>query len=258
VAALNVATWIYYLNQGNTNFDGVVFRNGAFTGNGSLRIRGNFSPSSSAVTSAVLRLTGATPAGRQYPSDSAIVNGLVDIGVECPPGTYTPMTIAFGSSANTVWGCYGALNFGIGGYDNFSPSNNQSNVGQFQGPVTGDSNLPGAWDAYSTGFPTGWSGHISCRLMPTGNEVMVSWALDIASGTAVTALETIAMLAGKFRYTANKILPGNIAGAAFNGNQYAPAYVSPAGAFNYGGPAFAASAGTAWWYGQGSYTLSVD
>jgi Pectate lyase superfamily protein len=53
-----------YIDQKNTSFDGVVFRNGAMTGNGSLRIRGNFGPAASALSSAVLRLTGSTPAGR--------------------------------------------------------------------------------------------------------------------------------------------------------------------------------------------------
>jgi hypothetical protein len=245
-----------YLDQQNPAFDGVVFRNGAFTGNGSLRIRGNFGGSSAALSSAVLRLTGSTPSGREYPSSSGIQNGLVDIGVECGSATYTPQTIAFGSSANTIWGCTGALNFGIAGDDKFAPSNNSGNVGNFQGPITGDSTLPGPWATYSTGLPSGWTGHVSCRFLPTGNEVMLSWAFDIASGTAVSSSQAVVTLGSRFHYTDNKILPGNIAGGGVSGNQYAPAYVTSSGVFQYSGPALS-GAGTAWWYGQGIYTLSL-
>jgi len=245
-----------YINQWQAAFDGVVFRNGAFTGNGSLRIRGNFGSSPSPVTSAVLRLTGSTPSGRQYPSNAGIQNGLVDIGVECTPGTYTPQTIAFGSSANTISGCSGALNFGIAGDDKFAPSNNAGNVNGFQGPITGDSTLPGSWVTYSSGLPAGWTGHVSCRFLPTGNEVMVSWALTIASGTAVSRAQAIVTLGSRFHYTDNKVLPGNITGGGLNGNQYAPASVTPTGAFQYNGPALGGS-GAAWWYGQGVYTLTL-
>jgi hypothetical protein len=195
-------------------------------------------------------------AGRQFPSSSGIQNGLVDIGVECAPGTFTPHTIAFGSSSNIISGCYGALNFGIGGYNHFSPSNNAGNVGAFQGPVTGDSTLPGQWVTYGTGLPSGWTGHVSLRFLPTGNEVMVSWAFDVAPGTAVHSGMVVATVASGFQYSDNKVLSGNIAGATFTGNQYAPGSVTPAGTFQYNGPAFN-STSTGWWYGQGIYTLSV-
>lgn len=245
-----------YIDQDDAYYDGVVFRNGAFTGNGSLRIRGNFGSYTSALSSAVLRLTGSTPAGREYPSSSGIVSGLLDIGVEAGSDAYTPQTIAFGSSANTISGCYGALNFGIGSDQKFSPSNNAGNVTGFQGPVIGDSTLPGSWHTFSTGLPAGWTGHVSCRFLPTGNEVMLSWAFDIAAKTAVTSGETIVTLPGAYHYNDNKILPGNLAGAGMSGNTYAPCYVTGTGAFQYAGPAFNSS-GTGWWYGQGIYTLSL-
>jgi hypothetical protein len=244
-----------YIDQEDANYDGVVFRNGAFTGNGSLRIRGNFASTTTTVSSAVLRVTGSTPAGREYPGASGIVDGMLDIGVECGSQAYTPQTIVFGSSANTIWGCYGALNFGIGGDTTFSPSNNAGNVGAFQGPVNGDSKLPGGWHTFSTGLPSGWTGHVSCRFLPTGNEVMLSWAFDIAAKTAVTNGETIVTLPSGYHYTDNKVLPGNISGAVA-GNQYAPAYVTATGAFQYNGAAFN-STSTGWWYGQGIYTLSL-
>jgi hypothetical protein len=246
-----------YVNQWYPAFDGVVFRNGAFTGNGSLRIRGNFGSSSSQVSSAVLRLAGSTPAGRQYPSDSGVQNGLLDIGVECPPGTATPQTIAFGSAANTISGCHGALNFGIAGYDHFSPSNNSGNIRAFQGPVTGDTTLPGQWVTYNTGLPSGWTGHVSLRFLPTGNEVMISWAFNIASGTAVGRNAAVVTPGSQFHYTDNKIIPGNIAGGGLSGNVYAPGSVTATGTFQYNGPAFTATGGTAWWFGQGIYPLSL-
>jgi Pectate lyase superfamily protein len=245
-----------YLDQQDAMFDGVVFRNGAFTGNGSLRIRGNFASSASAVSSAVLRLTGSTPSGRQYPSSAGIQNGLLDIGVECGSGQGTPQTIAFGSAANTIGGCYGALNFGIGGYDNFSASNNSGNVRDFRGPITGDSTLPGQWATYASGLPAGWTGHVSARLMPTGHEVMLSWSFVIAAGTRVSNGLVIATLGSRFLYTDNKVLSGNVNGGGLAGSQYAPAFVAPTGEFQYHGPSFTASS-TAWWYGQGIYTLSL-
>jgi hypothetical protein len=64
------------------------------------------------------------------------------------------------------------------------------------------------------------------------------------------------LLAGGGAIAINKILPGNIAGGGVSGNQYAPAYVTSSGVFQYSGPALS-GAGTAWWYGQGIYTLSL-
>jgi hypothetical protein len=85
---------------------------------------------------------------------------------------------------------------------------------------------------------------------------MVSWAFDIASGTVVGRNLAVVTLASKFHYTDNKVLPGNIAGGGLAGNQYAPGSVTATGAFQYNGPPFTAS-GTAWWYGQAIYTLSL-
>jgi hypothetical protein len=245
-----------YIDHWSANGDGVVFTNGAYTGNGSLRIRGNFSSSSSPVSSAVLRLTGSLPSGHDYSGASGIINGMLDVGVECGSGAYTPQTIVFGSAPNAIWDCYGALNFGIGSDVNFSPSNNDGNVGGFRGPVLGDSALPGSWITYDSGLPSGWTGHVSFRFLPTGNEVMVSWALDIADGIAVSSGLVVAAPASQFCYTDNKVVPGNIAGGGVTGHQYAPAVLTAAGNFQYEGPSFTASS-TTWWYGQGIYTLSL-
>ncbi|HEY1918553.1 MAG TPA: glycosyl hydrolase family 28-related protein [Streptosporangiaceae bacterium] len=247
-----------YINQDSADFDGVVLQNGAYISNGSLRLRGNFGSSSSTVTSAALRLTGQQDVNG-YNCVSGITAGLLDIGVECGAGAHTPQTIAFGSAANSIYDCYGALNFGAAG-NTFAPSNNDGNIGSFQGMVSGDSTLPGQWATYNTGLPSGWSGEVSFRELPTGHEVMVSWELTIAAGTTVTSGTPVVTVDTKFGYAGNKVIPANIAGADLTGNVYAAAYITSnskaAPVFQYDGPAFEGSA-PAYWFGQGVYTLSL-
>jgi hypothetical protein len=243
-----------YIDQINAKFDGVVFKNGAFITNGSLKIRGNFGSSSAAVTSAALRLTGNQSANG-YSSYSGIVDSMVDIGVECGSGSYTPQTIVFGASENSISGCYGALQFGAAG-NTFTASNNSGNVFNFLGQTGGDSTLPGGWATTSSGFPSGITGHVAFRFLPTGHEVMLSWAFAIASGTTLDSNTTIATVNSKFSYGDNKLIPGNNNGGGLSGNVYAPASMSPGGVFKYSGPSYTSS-GTSWWYGQGIYTLSL-
>lgn len=243
-----------YLDQMNARFDGVVFQNGAFITNGSLKIRGNFGSSGSSVSSAALRLTGYQSANG-YSSYSGIVDSMLDIGVECGSGSYTPQTIVFGASGNSISGCYGALNFGAAG-NTFTASNNVKNVFNFLGHTTGDNSLPGGWATYSSGFPAGVTGHVAFRFLPTGHEVMVSWALDIAAGTVMQDGTAIVTVDGKFAYADNKVIPGNNSGGGLTGNVYAPAYLTPGAVFKYCGPSYTSS-GTSWWYGQGIYTLSL-
>jgi Pectate lyase superfamily protein len=250
-----------YIDQDNANFDGVVFQNGAFVTNGSLKIRGNFGYSTAAVTSAALRLTGSQTANG-YSGPSGIVDSMIDIGVECgrpKTGAYfTPQTIAFGTTGangNSISNCVGLLNFGAAG-NIFAQSNSNGNVFNFIGQTGGDPTLPGGWATYGSGFPTGITGHVAFRFLPTGNEVMVSWAFDIASGTTLDANTTIATVATKFSYNDNKLVPGNNSGGGLSGNVYAPASVSPGGVFKYSGPSYTSS-GPSWWYGQGVYTLSL-
>ena len=243
-----------YLDQINAKFDGVVFQNGAFVTNGSLKIRGNFGSSSSSVSSAALRLTGYKSANG-YTSYSGIVDGMLDIGVECGSGSYTPQTIVFGASGNSISGCYGGLNFGAAG-NTFTSSNNDGNVSNFLGQTTGDAALPGQWATYSSGFPSGVTGHVAFRFLPTGNEVMVSWAFDIAADTTLRNGTAIVTVASKFAYSDNKVIPGNNVGADLTGNVYAPAYLTSGAVFQYAGPSYEGS-GTSYWYGQGVYTLSL-
>ena len=243
-----------YVDQINAAFDGVVFRNGAFVTNGSLKLRGNFGSSTTAVSSAALRLTGYVSANG-YSSYSGIIDSTIDVGVECGSGAYTPQTIVFGASQNSISGCVGMLNFGASG-NTFSESNNVKNVFNFLGQTGGDNTLPGGWATYGSGFPAGITGNVSLRFLPTGHEVMISWAFDIASGTVLKAGETIVTVDAKFAYTDNKIIAGNNSGGGLGGNIYTPAYLTSAAAFQYAGPAYT-STGTSWWYGQGIYTLSL-
>jgi hypothetical protein len=244
-----------YVNQDSAKFDGVVFQNGAFVTNGSLKIRGNFGASSSPVGSAALRLTGYQSVNG-YTSYSGLVSSTIDIGVECASGAYPTQTIAFGAAGNSISSCCGTLNFGAAG-NTFAPSNNVNNVFNFMGATGGDSTLPGGWATYSSGFPAGITGHVAFRLMPSGNEVMVSWAITIAAGTTVKSGAAIVTVNSKFAYGDNKIIPGNNTGGGLTGNVYAPAYLTSGAVFQYAGPSFESSTNTAWWFGQGIYTLSL-
>jgi hypothetical protein len=248
-----------YIDQQHTAFDGVVFQNGAYVTNGSLKIRGNFGYSSSTVSSAVLRLAGYKNNVNGYTSGGGITDSMLDIGVECSfpaSGTYyTPQTIAFESSENVISGCFGLLNFGAAG-NIFAESNNNRNVYDFMGQIGGDPTLPGQWKTYSTGLPSGVTGHVAFRAVPTGHEIMVSWSFAIASGTKLTAGESIVTIDSRLAYGDNKVIPGNNTGGGLSGNVYAPGAVAPGGIFKYAGPTYTSS-GTSWWYGQGIYTLSL-
>jgi hypothetical protein len=132
-----------WINQYNPTYDGVVFQNGAFDADGSLVLRGNFGTNNSTLTSAVLRLTGSTPAGITIVTNSGLRTCHLDIGVECdlnPTGGYTfaPSTIQFGSGVNAIASCYGILSFGAS-YA-FTPSNNSGNVSMV-GIISGDTTL---------------------------------------------------------------------------------------------------------------------
>ena len=247
-----------YVNQNKGGFDGVVLKNGAFVTNGSLKIRGNFGYAASTVNSAALRLTGSQSTS-SYSNASGIADSLLDIGVECASaaGSFTPQTIAFGSSANSISGCYGALSFGAAG-NTFAESNNDGNITYFVGQATGDSTLPGQtrWVKYSSGFPAGITGGVSFRYLPTGNEVMVSWALAIAAGTTLKSGTVIVTVDPIYAYTDNKIFPGNNEGADLTGNAYAPAWLTSAAAFKYAGPSYEGTTAS-YWYGQAVYTRSA-
>jgi hypothetical protein len=131
-----------YIDQNDAYYDGVVFRNGATIADGRLYIGGNFLGVSSVPTSALLRLTGQTPASHTLaPSYSGLSMCQLDIGVEQDGGTYGPHTIVCDSSGlNAIWMCHGLLNFST--YLNFSPAVNATNF-TYDGFVLGDTTLAG-------------------------------------------------------------------------------------------------------------------
>jgi hypothetical protein len=249
-----------YINQNGAANDGVVLQNGAFVTNGSLKIRGNFGYGTSSLKSAALRLTGSQSANT-YSNASGILDSMLDIGVECAQAatgtSYTPRTIVFDSSANTISGCYGALNFGAAG-DTFTASNNANNITYFVGQTTGDTTMPGQtrWVTKTSGFPAGITGSVSFRYLPTGNEVMASWALTIAADVTLRTGNPIVTVDEFFAYSGDKFIPGNNSGADLSGNVYAPACLTSAGVFQYCGPSYEGSTASNW-FGQGVYTLSA-
>jgi len=146
-----------YVDQDQAAFDGVTLANGAFVYDGRLAIRGNFGSSSSAVTSAALRITGQTDPSFTSQTVSSIFSSRLDVQVECEAGAHTPQTIVQGTpAANYIRGCDGILDFAGGGV-NFT----QSNLGSpqapgalwFLGPISGDASLSPATVPSGSGSP---------------------------------------------------------------------------------------------------------
>jgi len=238
---MDLTIWIAQSNTVSTPAFAVQFLNGAYCLHGSLAIRGNLNPGSSGL----LQITG----------DGGLDRSSLVIGVESDGTSGNPQTINF--AGGEIKNCYGSISFaGFGGVT-WAPSNNAGNLQSFNGPVTGDTTLSDPWISQKTGFPTGWSGVVDYRMLPTGDQVMISWALVIASGTAISTNETLFTLPASWYYSDSKILPAAINGGGLTGYQFAPAVIRSDGTFRYGGPAATAS-GTAWWYGQGIYTLDVS
>jgi hypothetical protein len=130
------------------NQDGLVLKNGAQIYHSNLTVRGDFSGGPSAVSNAVLRVTGACPPGTPNAGQSsAIFGNHVQIQVENTiAGAFNPQTIFIDT------GCYINQNYGIldftGGGNTFVPSNitvatnpNPFQFAAFLGPINGDLNL---------------------------------------------------------------------------------------------------------------------
>ncbi len=129
--------------------NGVVIQNGALLYDGSLRIRGNWIGSSSALTNAVLYLASSTiPVGHSGAGGYGGLTSMhLDIQVEGTNGyTYNPYTIYDGSAGNIPFNCSGIMDFTQGGPGSFTPCNEPLvNLGSFQGSIAGDSSLcPGS------------------------------------------------------------------------------------------------------------------
>ena len=111
------------------NQDGIVFQSATLVYHSTLRVRGNFNSSSSALTNAVLRFTGA----------SHIQGSRLDVQAEVPTGTNRPTTIIMDASSS-ILGCYGTLDFSTGG-GTFVPTAAAIGQIQFTGVLSGDVNL---------------------------------------------------------------------------------------------------------------------
>lgn len=175
-------------NQG-ANQDCVVFQNGAQIVDGRLGIYGNTGTSSSALTSAVLRLTGSHGG-----ANAGIVASQLNIGVEADGGlAHAPQTIAFGSGANNIQ-AYGLLDFSVGG---FTQSNNGGQF-NFQGTVLGDPTLPatyayGAWSQTIATSGTLFAGLGSVVTVSPGAAVTgVILGAGAAEGQVVTVINRAA------------------------------------------------------------------
>jgi Pectate lyase superfamily protein len=158
------------------NQDGVVVQNGAYPYHGSLVIKGNFQGSASAVSNAVLRVTGTVPAGHTGAGNgSAIGRCHLDIQTEVGSFANQPSTVIFGAAlTNSIIGCYGIMDFtqGAGSFagSNVVVSANASTF-TFEGPLIGDSNLGGTFGAgggmvtvgtkgYGKSFMSGSNGNV--------------------------------------------------------------------------------------------------
>jgi hypothetical protein len=140
---LDLTCYIYAL----ANQDGVVVQNGALPYHGHLTVKGNFAGSASAVTNAVLRITGAVPAGHPGAGGySQIAHCHLDIQAEVNTFANQPSTIIFNAapSANAILGCYGIMDF-TQGPGTFTPSNVTISASAqtltYEGLVMGDVNL---------------------------------------------------------------------------------------------------------------------
>ena len=133
-----------YVNQVTPSYNGVTFQNGALIYDGAFALRGNFNGFSSALTSAVLTITGTVPVGHPGAGGgSAIAQSRVDIGAEVGVYADYPATIVWGGGSNLIVNCYGVIDF-AGGPGVFAASSASANLFPFSGPVLGDATLAAA------------------------------------------------------------------------------------------------------------------
>lgn len=110
--------------------DGISLTGGASVYHGSVRVRGNFQGSSTALTNAVIRSAGG----------SHIQGSRLDIQVESTTGTSVPTTFILDSSSSFA-GCYGILDFGSGGSGSFNNSNLAAGQLVFTGVVNNETSI---------------------------------------------------------------------------------------------------------------------
>jgi hypothetical protein len=138
--------------SGQVYGDGVVLQNGALIDDARLAIRGEFVMSVGATSAAVLRLTGAVPAGHLAAGRAtAIINSQLDIGVEADASggnAFAPMTI-FSDGTAAIQQCYGQLCFGEGSAS-FAASNAGPLLKACNFQVSGDNALGAAFQVFMT------------------------------------------------------------------------------------------------------------
>ena len=132
--------------------DGVVLQNGALIIDADLAITGNFVMSAASTSAAVLRLTGAVPAGHLNAGRiTAISSSRLHIGVECDTSganANAPMTI-FSDGTADIERCYGQLDFGAGSAS-FAASNAGPLLKACNFQVSGDNALGAAYQVFMT------------------------------------------------------------------------------------------------------------
>lgn len=115
-----------YIDQQIAAADGVTVANGSYLDNSTMLVSGNFGGTNSgALTSAVIKLTGATPTGSQDGAAGTVpsnLNNLVlNVEAECDtnngtPWTFNPTTFSIDSGSGCFAGnIQGQLNFGATG-----------------------------------------------------------------------------------------------------------------------------------------------
>jgi hypothetical protein len=159
--------------QAQANQDGVVLKNGAYLYSGKgLTIRGNFLSSASAVSNAVLRLTGACPVGTPDAGQYAAIYAChLDILAESNGGqAHTAQTIFLDASTSVI-NAFGILNFGATNLFvpcNITPSTDSSHGFQFAnftGFIEGDPHLN---PAGANGSPWTATGPVMYTQSPAG------------------------------------------------------------------------------------------
>jgi hypothetical protein len=243
----------------NANQKGIVLGGSGTTGvnliQGMLRARGNWTNSTSALTSSVISFT----------TSNAIIQGTrLEIGVEVDDigggATHLPQSINFKDASTVIQNCHGYVEFMNNGTNSkFAPSNNSGNF-WFDGPVIGDPSLlvnvlaaPNT-AVITTGFPTGWSGTITLSC-PRGDG-MVFWKneLQVNAGTVMTAFETL-VSAAALAAAAPFALPANSRYCTVDINGYGSLILSTANGIRFVTPPGTPGA-TIFPYGQTTYRNS--
>lgn len=228
---------------------GVQLLAGAFIDGGAVKQYGNWGGTGQSGAYA-LYVSGATPAGAASASNSGISGSELFHGLEYNGTGTKPSSIFIGSGCNIDAAGTLAYPFGWG----TSPS--ISGAWAFAGPIRNDATLASKlWSIVNPSL-SGWTGNISYKINGQG-DVIIDFALTIATTTVVADGQTIATLPAGFYYpTDNKTLNLNINGGGLTGNNDCAIQVRSGGTIVFEGTGFTAS-GSAFLYGQATYSTLV-